>query len=542
MAKNRLIEKIIAKKEELKKVIGKRVVPLVLAGGIAVGSVFGFAGCKNNQQQVDNTNDANYEEVIGSQQEDINALKQLVGSLQEEVDDLKTEVDTKADLKAISEINKELVSITKTLADLTNNIATINNYYLSVKDKIDTTNTKVDKLETSLNEISKKYDEQQKVLNALVAQIEALETKVNELSNTNNETTNSDLQSQIAEMKQTINRLTLENAIQKTANSRYNYIYDTNNYTHTVLTSPNGDICGVIEDDEGYNYYLAEDNFVCTLNADGTNYINYGDVTNTTQQLYVLCQGGYLSMSFDDCNITREGNIFTISRTREGNIDTIYITLSEKGMLQYIQYDGEYLVIQGTDRELYYNSYNQCKIASEIYNNLQSVIDNSWTDDCLVYSPHAEEGDEYGVYFNNEEAYMYMNEAEYGKSYGVAEDGYMASITQTTGGELELYEQPPQNMMDSFKDMILNNGEGMLISYNAENDSYIIEGEETVKIEYFVENNEIVSIKVLDKATNVEKECVKIISQEEFEQKADEIKTKFDELKAEYDNSNILGQ
>jgi len=539
MAKNRLIENLVEKtreiKQKVKEAATKRVVPLVVAGGIALGSMFGLAGCDSKNNEVIKNDGIENSEIV--------ELRDLVESLQDEVNDLKTAVDTKADLKTVSEISKELTSIAKTLTELTKNIANINEYYLSL-------GKKVEDMQQGMDKLTEMYNKQDEDLAMLINKLANLEAKVQTLANSNNNTNNStsnntstnDLQSQIGEMKQVVNRLALENAIQKTANSRYNYIYDTNSYNHNIITAPNGDMCGVIEDDKGYNYYLAEDNFVCTLNADGTNYINYGDVNNTLQQLYVLCQGGYLSMSFDDCNITKDGNRFTISRTRDGKIDTIYVTLGEKGMLQYVQFDGEYLVIEGADRELYQNSYNECKVAKKEYNNLQKVINNSWANDCLVYSPLAEEGDEYNVYFNSEKGYMYTNEAEYGKTYGVSEEECMATITQTPNGELELNEQTyQQNLMQTFKGIILNNGENALISYNKQTNTYSIENKFTI-CKYVVEDGEIDRIVVLDKETNVEKECVRIISQSEFEQKADEIKNKFDELKAEYENSNTLGQ
>lgn len=536
MKKKRFIESLVEKTKELKQSIGKRVVPLVLAGGIAVGSVFGLASC--DDKKVELTQDNKLENV------QIDELKDLVESLQDEVNDLKLEVNTKADLKTVSEISKELTSIANTLADLTKNIANINDYYLSVSKK-------VEDMQQGMDKLAEMYNKQDEDLTMLINKLANLEAKVQTLSNSNNNTNNStnnntstnDLQAQIAEMQQTINRLALENAIQNTIHCRYNkvVINQDDNYG-TEYIAPNGNLCAYLEVDEKSIYYISEDNFGCMLNTTtGENNIDCGDESSNA---FVHFNSIILGMQgLENCTITKENDRYTISINEDGVISTTYVTLDKHGYIKTIQFDdGLFYNVEGTSRNEYQMMRNICKEAQKTYNDLKSIIDNSWKDDCLVYSPHTEKEDEYGVYFNSEEAYLYMNEAEYGTTYGVANNDYTLSITKTTDGEVELYSQPSQNIMQLFKDIILDNGEDMLISYDAKTNTYIIEDEYNIKVKYVVENNEIVSIKVLDKENNIEKECVRTISQSEFEQKSNEIKTKFEELKDEYDNTNTLGK
>lgn len=102
----------------------ERITALLLAGGIAVGSMFSLSGCKGSNVEVENEEKVNIEEVFDAQEDQIKELKDQIKEMKDQLNETQKQINNlenqQDDIEALQQQLKQL-SIKQQLIELLSN-------------------------------------------------------------------------------------------------------------------------------------------------------------------------------------------------------------------------------------------------------------------------------------------------------------------------------------------------------------------------------------------------------------------------------------
>ncbi len=189
----------------------RRVFATLGASFMLGGSMLGLAACGKNQQV-----EVNPVEQTNSQQAKFNELQEQIKQLQNEMEDLRDDVSSlkKNDVAMLKLITENMAIVQNLIADLQEKISSISSQTTENKQDIDS-------LKQSQKSISSQLSTLQSNMQSFERELETLKGQTTDAADSK---TIKDLQKTVAEMQTQIHKLTLQNAINYSFNTRYSYL------------------------------------------------------------------------------------------------------------------------------------------------------------------------------------------------------------------------------------------------------------------------------------------------------------------------------